>query len=331
MNCRSGGNDEARNLKCEKEILMFVFPLIQISTACFRAALMHANRFTAIARLFSTNFVLFVCLTLLTSGILVTIGCTSAPVTQRRQLLVMSEDKENAMGLTAYQEVLKEETLTKNEAAAAMVRRVGERIAAVAHRPDFQWEFNLIDSPTQNAFCLPGGKVAVYTGILPVCQNEAGLAVVMSHEVAHAIARHGGERMSHQTVQNTAKDALKYVMREKPEDTQKIVLAAYGAGAQYGAILPYSRKHEMEADHIGVMLMSKAGYDPSEAPEFWERFAGEKQEGATPMEFLSTHPSDARRSAALRELLPEAMGLYNNAPEKIGSGQPIEEVIKLGV
>lgn len=292
---------------------------------------MDANRFTATVRQRASSIMLVVCLTLLTSGILVTIGCTSAPVTQRRQLLVMTEEKENAMGLTAYQEVLEEETVTTNEAAAAMVRRVGERIAAVANRPDFQWEFNLIDSPTQNAFCLPGGKVAVYTGIMPVCQTEAGLAVVMSHEVAHAIARHGGERMSHQTVQNSAKEALKYVIRDKSDDTQKIVLTAYGAGAQYGAILPYSRKHELEADHIGVMLMAKAGYDPSEAPEFWERFAGEKQEGATPMEFLSTHPSDARRSAALRALLPEAMGLYNNAAEKIGSGQAIEEVMKPGI
>lgn len=292
---------------------------------------MDSNQNTKRDQRLSSTFVLLSCLLLLTGAVLFIVGCTTAPVTQRRQLLVMSEEKENAMGLTAYQEVLKEETLTKNEAAAAMVRRVGERIAAVANRPDFEWEFNLIDSPTQNAFCLPGGKVAVYTGILPVCQNEAGLAVVMSHEVAHAIARHGGERMSHQAVEIKAKEALQYVMREKSDETQKIVLAAYGAGAQYGAILPYSRKHELEADHIGVMLMAKAGYDPSEAPEFWERFAGEKQEGATPMEFLSTHPSDARRSAALRELLPEAMGLYNNASEKIGSGQPIEEVIKLGI
>jgi len=264
------------------------------------------------------------------TGVVVTIGCTTTPVTQRRQLLVMSEEKENAMGLTAYEEVLKEEPITKNETAAEMVRRVGKRIAAVADRPDFQWDFNLIESKTQNAFCLPGGKVAVYTGILPVCQHEAGLAVVMSHEIAHAIARHGGERMSHQTVQNTAKDALNYVMREKSDTTQQIVMTAYGAGAQYGAILPYSRKHELEADHIGVMLMAKAGYDPSEAPKFWERFASSK-EGASPMEFLSTHPSDARRSAALRDLLPEAIKLYQSAPDKVGLGQPVEEVMRLGI
>ena len=136
--------------------------------------------------------------------------------------------------------------------------------------------------------------------------------------------------MSHQTIQNTAKDALAYVMRDKSDSTQKIVLTAYGAGAQYGAILPYSRKHELEADHIGIMLMAKAGYDPSEAPKFWERFAGQK-DGATPMEFLSTHPSDARRSAALRDLLPEAMELYKNASEKLGMGRPIEDVVPLGI
>ena len=231
------------------------------------------------------------------------------------------------MGLTAYQEVLKKEPVTKNETAADIVRRVGKRIAAVANRPDFDWEFNVIEAETQNAFCLPGGKVAVYTGILPICQNEAGLAVVMSHEIGHAIARHGGERMTHQMVQNKVKDGVAFLMRDRKETTQKIVLTAYGAGAQYGAILPYSRKHELEADHIGIMMMARAGYDPSEAPEFWERFAGQK-DGAAPMEFLSTHPSDAHRSAALREVLTEAMRIYESAAEKIGTGQSLEDVIE---
>ena len=271
------------------------------------------------------NALLCCSLVSIVAGTLFAIGCQTAPVTGRRQLLVMSEEKENAMGLTAYQEVLKEEPATSNKKAIEMVRRVGQRIAAVADRPDFDWEFNVIESATQNAFCLPGGKVAVYTGILPICQTEAGLAVVMSHEIGHAIARHGGERMSLQTAQNTAKDALKYVMREKSDSTQQIVLTAYGAGAQYGAILPYSRKHELEADHIGIMLMAKAGYDPSEGPKFWERFAGAK-DGSAPMEFLSTHPSDARRSTALRDLLPEAMNLYQSAPQKIGMGETIGSV-----
>ncbi|GAB5444817.1 MAG: M48 family metallopeptidase [Fuerstiella sp.] len=254
-------------------------------------------------------------------------GCSTTPVTQRRQLVLMSPEKENAMGLAAYQQVLEDEPVTKNETIAELVQRVGDRIAAVADRPDFDWEFKVIESETQNAFCLPGGKVAVYTGMLPVCESEAGLAVVMSHEIGHAIARHGGERMSLKTVQTAAQHAVQYVMREQKDDTQKIVLAAYGAGSQYGAILPYSRKHELEADEIGLMLMAKAGYDPSEAPRFWERFAGLKDGGA-PLEFLSTHPSDARRSAALREKLPEAIDLYQDAPEKIGMGELLAEKIK---
>lgn len=274
--------------------------------------------------------VLLLCLGGFVGGVVFTIGCSTTPVTGRRQLLVMSEEKENAMGLTAYAEVLKEEPVTKNAAATEMVQRVGKRIAAVADRPDFQWDFNVIEATTQNAFCLPGGKVAVYTGILPVCQSEAGLAVVMSHEIAHAIARHGGERMSHQTAQNLGQKTMDFMTREKSDTTQQVLMASYNAGSKYLGTLPYSRKHELEADHIGIMLMAKAGYDPSESPKFWERFAGQK-EGATPMEFLSTHPSDARRSAALREVLPEAMDLYQAAPEKLGMGQPIEEVMKLGI
>ena len=253
---------------------------------------------------------------------LFTLGCQQVPLTNRKQLLLSSEASENEMGLAAYQEVLKAEPLTQNQKAVEIVRRVGQRIAAVANRPDFEWEFNVIESETQNAFCLPGGKVAVYTGILPVCENEAGLAVVMAHEVAHAIARHGGERMTYQTAQNLGKSAVGYVMQKQEEQKQKIVLTAYGAAAQYGVILPYSRKHEMEADQIGVMLMAKAGYDPSEAPVFWERFAGIKT-GAAPMEFMSTHPSDAHRAAALRELLPEAMSHYEKASEKLGLGESV--------
>lgn len=276
---------------------------------------------------FRTGLLTAVALGLTASLFWILPGCSTTPVTQRRQLVLMSPEKENAMGLAAYQQVLEDEPVTKNETIAELVQRVGDRIAAVADRPDFDWEFKVIESETQNAFCLPGGKVAVYTGMLPVCESEAGLAVVMSHEIGHAIARHGGERMSLKTVQTAAQHAVQYVMREQKDDTQKIVLAAYGAGSQYGAILPYSRKHELEADEIGLMLMAKAGYDPSEAPRFWERFAGLKDGGA-PLEFLSTHPSDARRSAALREKLPEAIDLYQDAPEKIGMGELLAEKIK---
>lgn len=283
----------------------------------------HRNRQAFVGRL----LVLFSSVTACAAATVAFIGCQSTPITERRQLVLMSEAEEKEMGLTAYQQVLEEEKPMSDGDVTAIVRRVGERIAGVANRPDFQWEFNVIDSPTQNAFCLPGGKVAVYTGIIPVCRNEAGLAVVMSHEIGHAIARHGGERMTHQMIQNKAKEGVAYVMRKKEETSQQIVLTAYNAGSEYLGILPYSRKHELEADHIGLMLMAKAGYDPSEAPEFWERFAGEK-EGAAPMEFLSTHPSDAHRSAALRELLPKAMEYYQAAPEKLGSGQDIEGIAR---
>lgn len=251
-------------------------------------------------------------------------GCNVVPVTERRRFLVTSEASENEMGLTAYQDVLKSEPVSKNEKYQELVKRVGQRIAAVANRPDFNWEFNVIDSKTQNAFCLPGGKVAVYTGLLPVCQDEAGLAVVMSHEVAHAIARHGGERMTYQTAQNIGKTAVGMVLQKQDEQKKQIVLTAYGAASQYGVILPYSRKHELEADHIGLLLMAKAGYDPSVAPGFWERFSSLKQ-GEAPMELLSTHPSDAHRAAALRELLPEAMQNYESAAEKFGMGEAIPQ------
>ncbi len=269
---------------------------------------------------------LIVCCTLLIgmfSGLLTLIsGCQTVPMTERRQLLLMSEESENEMGLAAWSEVLEQEKPSTNQDWAAMVRRVGERIAAVAGRPDFEWEFRVIDSDSMNAFCLPGGKVAVYTGILPVCRDEAGLAVVMSHEVGHAIARHGGERMSYQTAQNLGKSAIGMVMQNQKEQKQLIVMTAYGAASEYGVILPYSRRHELEADGIGLKLMAQAGYDPSVAPEFWERFSSMKQ-GESPMEFLSTHPSDARRAAALREQLPAAMTAYKAAATQYGTGEAI--------
>lgn len=249
-------------------------------------------------------------------------GCASAPVTGRRQLLTVSAAEENKMGLTAYQEVLEKEPVTQNAAYSEMVERVGQRIAAVANRPDFDWEFKVIEADTQNAFCLPGGKVAIYTGMLPVCETEAGLAVVMSHEIGHAIARHGGERMSHKMVQNLGQMGMGKLLQNADDQKKQIALTAFNVGSEYGAILPYSRKHELEADEIGLMLMSKAGYDPSAAPEFWERFATAKG-GESPMEFMSTHPADSRRSAALREKLPEAMGLYQAAGQQYGLGEAI--------
>lgn len=260
-------------------------------------------------------------------------GCRTVPVTGRKQVSMpwQSEAKEIEMGEAAYTEILAEESLSTNAEATAMVERVGRRIAAVSGRDDYQWEFKLIAGPTKNAFCLPGGKVAIYEGILPVCGNEAGLAVVMSHEIAHAIARHGGERMQHQTMAAVGKTlggaAIKKVMGNKGEMDQQTLdraAIAYGAVTKYGVILPYSRKHESEADAIGIRMMAKAGYDPSEAPHFWDRFA--QVSGPKPPAFFSTHPSDARRATDLREQLPANVAIYNAAVEQHGLGEAIPEI-----
>ena len=249
-------------------------------------------------------------------------GCRNAPITGRKQLLIIPEKQEISMGVDAYKEILSKETLSTNEQYIELVNRVGRRIAAVADRPDYDWEFNVIASPQQNAFALPGGKVAIYEGILPICENEAGLAVVMSHEVAHALARHGGERMGTSIIQAAGQKGLDILTRRQGERERKLISQVYGVASQYGAVLPFNREQESEADQIGLQLMARAGYNPEEAPRFWERFsaAGQQQK---PVEFLSTHPSDERRAADLRALLPEALELYENAPNRYGTGQSI--------
>lgn len=257
-------------------------------------------------------------------------GCQTTPVSGRRKLtLLRPETTEIGMGEEAYREILSKEQLSKNEQYVEIVNRVGKRIAAVSGRDDFNWEFKVIASDQQNAFCLPGGKVAVHEGIIPVCESEAGLAVVMSHEIAHALARHGGERMQNQEIKNVGGKVVdaagRWFMKEGYDDKQEIVLTAYGVVSEYAAILPYSRKHETEADLIGIKLMAEAGYDPSEAPRFWERFSAAKS-GDTPMEFLSTHPSDARRAGDLRASLPEALKVYNKAENQFGLGDRLMTV-----
>lgn len=248
------------------------------------------------------------------------ISCATAPITGRKQVLLMPETREIEMGLTAYEEALTAESPSQNQEFIDVVNRVGQRIAQVANRADYQWEFRVISSPQQNAFALPGGKVAIYEGILPVCQNEAGLAVVMSHEIAHALARHGGERMSHNMLVNGVGSAVGKVMQNQESIHSEQIMKAYGVGSQYLFVLPYSRKHESEADHMGAMLMAQAGYDPSEAPRFWQRFGAAKTNGSM-AEFLSTHPSDERRAKDLQALLPQAMALYQQAPQKFGLGE----------
>jgi len=261
-------------------------------------------------------------LLLLASTTFVGLSCRSAPITQRKQMLLLPESQEVTLGLQSYNEILAEEEPSTNQHYIEMVNRVGQRIAQVAGRADYQWEFRVIASDQQNAFCLPGGKVAVYEGILPVCANEAGLAVVMSHEIGHALARHGGERMSQGMVTNALGNAVKYMTQGQEQYNQQLIVGAYGAASKYGVILPFSRKHESEADHIGLILMAKAGYDPNVAPIFWERFAASKN-GENPPEFLSTHPADARRAMDLRALLPEALTTYEQTAVKYGMGDPL--------
>ena len=251
-------------------------------------------------------------------------GCRSAPVTERRQLILVPESQELALGAQAFSETISTEQISNNQPMADIVHKVGQRIANVAGRDDYDWEFRLIASSQQNAFCLPGGKVAVYEGILPVCEHEAGLAVVMAHEVAHALARHGGERMSHSMAADGLRRVAETIAGKYVPDKQQLLMQAYGVGTKYGVLLPYNRKQESEADHIGVNLMARAGYDPVVAPGFWRKFAaikGEEGQGGLADEFMSTHPSDERRAQELLALMDEAKSIYQQAPEKIGIGQ----------
>lgn len=249
-------------------------------------------------------------------------GCKTAPITGRRQLMLIPEQNEVAMGEQAFAEAAKTEQAATNPKYQSLVDKVAAKIAAASARSDYAWETRCVASQDMNAYALPGGKIVVYEGILPVCQNEAGLAVVMSHEVAHVLARHGGERMSQQTAVNGVKTAVGYALRTQEQVTQDIFMKAYGMASNYGVVLPYSRKHESEADHIGLMLMAKAGYDPSEAPKFWTRFASSSS-GPEKPEFLSTHPADQRRASDLEKLLPEALGAYRQAAAPIGTGEII--------
>lgn len=251
------------------------------------------------------------------------IGCAEVPLTQRKSLHLVPQSQLLTMSLQQYDKVLKEAKLSTDQKKVNMVRRVGKRIAGAAegflrdsgleHQiRNYQWEFNLIeDDKMVNAWCMPGGKVAVYTGILPYTRDETGLAVVVGHEVAHAIARHGNERMSQGLLVSMGGIALAVALREKPSSTQKLFMAAFGMGASVGILLPYSRVHEYEADRIGLTLMARAGYDPRAAVPFWERMM--KQGGARPPEFLSTHPATEARIAQIRELVPEALPYYEKS------------------
>ena len=245
--------------------------------------------------------------------------CATAPVTGRKQLLLIPSSELNSMSFQQYSDFISSNKLSTDKLQTAMVKRVGVNIQRAVeqyfasrgesdHLRGYKWEFNLVEDEAVNAWCMPGGKVVVYTGILPITKNENGLAVVMGHEIAHAVANHGKERMSQGLVTQLGGMALAKALETKKEETQNLFLTAYGLGATVGVLLPYSRTHESEADHLGLIFMAMAGYNPNEAVAFWERMAADKS-GAPP-EFLSTHPSDETRIRKIKEALPEAMRYY---------------------
>ncbi len=267
----------------------------------------------------------------LTGGLLdLLTGCTRAPITGREQLIFFSEETENKMGIDAYRDVLRQFPLSTNPEANAMIRRVGERIAAAANKPSYDWEFALIqDDKIINAFCLPGGKVAFFTGILKHTQNETGVATVMGHEVTHAIQRHGVERISRGIIEQIAQFGAIAGAATGKVDPRAVqgVLMAYGVNAS----LPFNRAQESEADYIGLRLMAQAGYDPHEAVAFWERMSGCPRNmigklcfrsGAGVPEFLSTHPSEETRIKNIERWIPEAMHYYNPPPDAPPAAPP---------
>jgi predicted Zn-dependent protease len=252
-------------------------------------------------------------------AVVLIVACSKVPITGRKQLKLLPESQMMSMSLTSYNDVLSKSKVVKTGNDVAMVKRVGDKLAkSVAlylqqnkmsdQIAGFNWEFNLIEDATVNAWCMPGGKVAFYTGILPICKDETGIAVVMGHEIAHAIARHGNERMSQQLAQQFGGQALSVALASKPQQTQQIFATAYGLGAQFAVMLPFSRMHESEADQMGLYFMAMAGYDPKQAPAFWQRMNGTG--GARPPEFMSTHPSPQTRIADINKWMPKALEYY---------------------
>jgi predicted Zn-dependent protease len=263
-------------------------------------------------RIFSTLFVLSAFL----------ISCSKNPLSGKNQLTLLPESELQNMATGEYQKFLSTNKVVavSNNRDAVMVNRVGDRIvrAVETYYADkglseklngFKWETNLVEDKAVNAWCMPGGKIVVYTGILPITQNEAALAAVMGHEVSHALLQHGNQRMSQGLLQQLGGVALQVAMANKPAETQNLFLTAYGVGTTVGLMLPFSRKHELEADRYGLIWTAMAGYNPQEAIGLWERME-KASNGQTPPEFLSTHPSEGRRIEQLKQYMPEALQYY---------------------
>ncbi len=247
-------------------------------------------------------------------------ACSTVPITGRKSFSLIPDATMMSMSFQQYDEFLKTNPVSKDAKKTAMLKRVGRKIQKAVEKyfaennlsdelKGYAWEFNLVNSKDVNAWCMPGGKVVFYTGILPICKDEAGIATVMGHEIAHAIAEHGSERMTQGLLTQLGGMALQTALQKEPELTQQLAMTAFGIGAQVGVLLPFSRLHESEADRLGLIFMSMAGYNPNSAIEFWKRMAAKKG-GQAPPEFLSTHPSDQTRINNLRKLLPEAMQYY---------------------
>lgn len=252
---------------------------------------------------------------LLIAFLVLAFSCSTVPFSDRQQITLLPSSQMMAMSFSQYDQFLSENPPVENTSDARLVRQVGNKIANavktymdkndMAYRLDgFEWEFNLVDDDLPNAWCMPGGKVVVYKGILPYTQTEAGLATVMGHEIAHAIARHGNERMSQQLLVQAGGMALSAYLEEHKEENRDLFMAAYGVGSTVGVMLPYSRAHETEADKLGLVFMTLAGYNPEAAVDFWKRMS--ESGGQKPPEFLSTHPSDETRIRNLKEFIPKA-------------------------
>lgn len=245
-------------------------------------------------------------------------SCSSVPITGRQQLSLVSDSEVMTLSLQEYNDFIKTAKKSTDKTATALVEKVGRNIANAVEAyfkvtnmesllSEYKWEFNLVEDSQVNAFCMPGGKIVVYTGILPYTKDETGLAVVLGHEVGHAIAKHANERMSNQLALNYGGAALGTLLEKSSATTQTIGSAVWGLGSQVGIMLPFNRKQELEADHLGLILMTIAGYDPNQAIPFWQRMS---QQGSKGMEFLSTHPSDESRIKQIQKEIPEAMEYY---------------------
>jgi predicted Zn-dependent protease len=248
-------------------------------------------------------------------------SCEQVAITGRKQFNIVPDSMMNSMSFQSYREFLASSKLSSDTQKTRMVKDVGSRIQKAVEKycaennlstriSGYQWEFNLVEDPNVNAWCMPGGKVVVYTGLLPVAQNEAGLAVVMGHEIAHAIAKHGSERMSQGLVVELGGMALSEALASKPVQTKNLFMKSYGIGTEVGVLLPYSRLHENEADRMGLIFMAMAGYNPNEAVAFWERMVAANKGQPKPLEILSTHPADSTRIDNIKRLIPEAMQYY---------------------